>query len=249
MTRRYVNVRLVDFDNPTYREFIAPFLLARATHKGGPVPARAQFGQQVEKALRAWLEDRTALLSRRVLGYTQVGGGSSRPGYRELDAVEPVGEHGVVVYEFKASRSPMSLRRGLAQLNKSRRILSVVFRQVRGVLLFVYTDPETLPNLQQVIAETGYASLMADWADRHQLETPVGVLLWPVARLVEIAGEENLILDWEDEAGKERLIEREEEPWREDWRAFEMEEEKAEPLGALGAALLAALGETEDEEL
>jgi len=64
---------------------------------------------------------------------------------------------------------------------------------------------------------------------------------------VEIAGEENLILDWEDEAGKECLIEREEEPWREDWQAFEMEEEKAEPLGALGAALLAALGETDDE--
>jgi len=62
MTRRYVNVRLVDFGNPTYREFIAPFLLARATRKGGPVPARAQFGQQVEKALRAWwksLERRT----------------------------------------------------------------------------------------------------------------------------------------------------------------------------------------------
>ena len=247
MTYRYINVRLVDFDNPTYREFIAPFLLARATHRGGPVPARTQFGRQVEKVLRDWLEARTALLSRRVLGYTQVGGGSSRPGYRELDAVEPVGERSVVVYEFKASRSPMSLRRGLAQLNKSRRILTVIFRQVKGVLFFVCTDPETLPDLQQVIAETDYASPLIDWADRHQLETPVGVLLWPVARVVEIAGEENLVLDWEDEGGEERLIDREEEPWREDWRAYQAEEERAGPLGVLGAALLAALGETDDE--
>jgi hypothetical protein len=248
MAYRYINVRLVDFDNPAYREFIAPFLLAQATHKSGPVPARTQFGQQVEKALRGWLEAQTTLLSQRMLGYTQVGGGSSRPSYRELDAVEPIGDHGVVVYEVKASRSPMSLRRGLAQLNKSWQILLVIYRKVTGVVVFVYTDPEVVPELEQIIAETDYASLLAAWTDRHQLQTPLGVLLWPVARIVEIAGEENLILDWEDEEGEERFLKRQEEPWREDWRAYQAEEETKEPLGALGAALLAVLGETDDEE-
>jgi hypothetical protein len=248
MAYRYTNVRLVDFDNPVYREFIAPFLLARAMHKGGPVPARARFGQQVEAALRGWLETHTTLLPQRVLGYTQVGGGSARPNYRELDAVEPIGEHGVVVYEFKTSRSPASLYRGLAQLNKSRQILSNIFRQVTGVLFFVYTDPETLVDLRQAIADIDYASPLADWADRHQLETPLGVLLWPVARVVEIAGEEDLILDWEDEEGKEHLIEWEEEPWQEDWRTYQAEEKAAEPLGTLGAALLAALSDPQEEE-
>jgi len=248
MAYHYINVRLVDFDDPMYREFIAPFLLARATHKGGPVRARAKFGQQVEKALRGWLETRTALLSRRVLGYTEVGGGIARPAYRELDALESVEERGVVVYEFKASRSTVSLRRGLAQLNKSRRILSATFRRVTGVLLFVYTDLETLPELHQVIAETDYASPMASWADRHQLETPIGVLLWPVARVVEIAGQENLILEWEDKEGKERLIERKEEPWREDWQAYQEEVGAKEPLGMLGVALLTALGKAQDKD-
>ena len=249
MAYRYINVRLVDFDDPAYRQFIAPFLLARDTHRGGPVPARTQFGQQVEEALRGWLATRTTLLSQRVLGYTQVGGGSSRPSYRELDAVEPLSERGVVVYEFKASRSPVSLRRGLAQLNKSRQILSVIFRQVVGVLFFVYTEPQTLPEFEQIVAETGYASLVTDWADRHNLETPLGVLLWPVARIVEIVGQDSLILDWEDERGEERLIEREEEPWLEDWRAYQAEkQEEKKPLGALGAALLAALRQADDEE-
>ena len=248
MAYRYINVRLVDFDNPAYREFIAPFLLAQATHKSGPVPARTQFGQQVEKALRSWLDAQTTLLPQRVLGYTEVGGGISRPIYRELDAVEPVGERGVLVYEFKASRSPMSLRRGLAQLNKSRQILLVIYRQAVGVMIFVCTDPEALPELQQVVAETDYASLLATWTDRHQLQTPLGVLLWPVVRVIDIAGEENLVLDWENEEGEERLLKRGEEPWREDWRAYQAEEETEEALGALGAALLAALGETDDEE-
>lgn len=243
MAYRYINVRLVHFDDPAYREFIAPFLLARETHKSGPVRARTQFGRQVEKALRGWLEARTTLLPRRLLGYTEVGGGSARPAYRELDALEPVGERGVVVYEFKASRSPASLRRGLAQLNKSRRILSIIFRRVTGALFFVYTDPETLPELHQVVAEADNASLMSDWAERHTLDTSVGVLLWPVDRVIEIAGQENLTLEWEDETGEEILIEREEEPWREDWRAYQEEEEAEEPPSALGAALSAALGE------
>lgn len=247
MAYRYINVRLVDFDDPTYREFIAPFLLARETHKSGPVRARALFGQQAEKALRDWLKTRTKLLSRRMLGYTEVGGGSARPAYRELDALEPVGEHGIVVYEFKASRSPASLRRGLIQLDKSRRILSVIFRQVTGVLFFVYTDLEVLPELYQVITEADEASLMVDWAGRHGLETPIGVLLWPVNRVIEIAVQENLTLEWENETGEEIFIERAQEPWREDWRAYQEEEEK-EPLGTLGAALLAALGEVNENE-
>jgi len=246
MAYRYINVRLVDFDDPAYREFIAPFLLARDTHRGGPVPARTQFGQQVEEALRGWLATRTTLLSQRVLGYTQVGGGSSRPSYRELDAVEPLSERGVVVYEFKASRSPLSLRRGLAQLNKSRRILSAIFRRVTGVLFFVYTDPETLPELGQIVAQTEYASAMADWDARHGLGTPVGVLLWPVARVVDIAGQENLTLEWEDEEGEDILLERQEEPWQEDWQAYQEEEQAGPPLGTLGAALLAALGKAGD---
>ena len=248
MAYRYINVRLVDFDNPAYGEFIAPFLLARATHKGGSVPARTRFGQQVETALRGWLETRTTLLSRRVLGYTQIGGGSARPSYRELDALERIGEHGVVVYECKASRSPAGLRRGLAQLNQSRQILSVIFRQVTGVLFFVYTDLGALPDLQQVIAEADDVSSLADWTDRRQLRTSLGVLLWPVARVVEIAGEENLILDREDKQGEERLIEREEEPWHEDWRAYQADEEAEELLSTMGAALLAALGEPDEKE-
>jgi len=249
MAYRYINVRLVDFDDPSYREFIAPFLLARETHKSGPVRARTLFGQQVERALRGWLKVRTALLSRRVLSYTEVGGGSARPAYRELDALEPVGERDVVIYEFKASRSPASLYRGLAQLNKSRRILSLIFSQVRGVLLFVYTDSQMLPELQQVIAETDKASLMADWADRHDLETPVGVLFWPVERVVEVAGEENLALEWENEAGEEILIQPDKASWCKDWRAYQEEEEAEEPLGALGTALLAALGKADEEEV
>jgi len=246
MNYRYINVRLVDFDDPMYREFIAPFLLARETHKSGPVRARVKFGQQVEQVLRHWLEAHTALFSRRLLGYTEVGGGSARPAYRELDAVGLVGEREVVVYEFKASRSPLSLRRGLAQLNKSRHILSVIFRRVTGVLLFVYTDPETLPELGQIIAETEYASAMADWDARHGLETPIGVLLWPVARVAEIAGGENLTLEWEDEEGEDILLERQEEPWQEDWQAYQEEEQAGQPLGTLGAALLAALGKAGD---
>lgn len=248
MAYDYINVRLAGFDDPAYREFIAPFLLAQETHKGGAVRARAQFGRQVEKALRDWLKAHATLLSRRMLGYTEVGGGSARPAYRELDALETVGENGVVVYEFKASRSPASLRRGLVQLDKSRRILSVIFRRVRGVLLFVYTDPETLPEIHQLVADDGNASLMADWADRHELETPVGVLLWPVERVIEIAGEENLSLEWEDETGEEVLIEREKAPWHEDWRTYQEEEEIKEPLSALGAALLAALGKSDEKE-
>jgi hypothetical protein len=196
--------------------------------------------------LRHWLEAHTALFSRRLLGYTEVGGGSARPAYRELDAVGLVGEREVVVYEFKASRSPLSLRRGLAQLNKSRHILSVIFRRVTGVLLFVYTDPETLPELGQIIAETEYASAMADWDARHGLETPIGVLLWPVARVAEIAGGENLTLEWEDEEGEDILLERQEEPWQEDWQAYQEEEQAGQPLGTLGAALLAALGKAGD---
>jgi hypothetical protein len=87
---------------------------------------------------------------------------------------------------------------------------------------------------------------MADWNARHGLETPVGVLLWPVARVVEIAGEENLTLEWEDEEGEDILLERPEEPWQEDWQAYQEEEQAGQPLGALGAALLAALGEDGD---
>jgi hypothetical protein len=246
MAHRYINVRLVDFDDPTYREFIAPYLLARATHKGGPVRARVRFGQQVETVLRRWLEARAALSPRRLVGYTELGEDSARPAYRELDALELVGERAAVVYEFKASRSPMSLRRGLAQLNKSQRILSSIFRQVTGVLLFVYTDPETLPDLHHILAETDYAANMPGWEARHELEPPIGVLLWPVARVVEVAGPEDLILELEDEEGEDILIAREEAPWRKDWQAYQEEEGSEEPLGALGAALLAALGETDE---
>lgn len=247
MAYRYINVRLVDFNDPTYQEFIAPFLLARETHKGGPVRARTQFGQQVEKALRDWLETRTTLLCSRVLGYTEVGGGSARPAYRELDALEPMGERGVVVYEFKASRSPAGLRRGLIQLNKSRRILSAIFRQVTGILLFVFTDPEILADLHQIIAETDAASLIDEWSDRQGLKTPIGVLLWPVDRIVEMVGEDNLTLEWEDETGEQILVERAEEPWHKDWRVYQEEDETEEPLGTLGVALSAALSEADKD--
>ena len=286
MAYRYINVRLVDFDDPTYRKFIAPFLLARETHKGGPIRARVRFSQQVEKTLRDWMKARTTLLPRRVLGYTELGGGSARPAFRELDALEPVDgrkeprsfaagffqgkspmgaqlpqepiadyrqhhlafSRDLIVYEFKASRSPASLYRGLAQLKKSQTILSVLFRQVTGVLLFVYTDPERLPELHQVIVEAADASLMADWTERQELESPIGVILWPVDRIVEIAGEENLTLEWEDKEGKEILIERDQETWHEDWRAYQEEEAVEEPLSVLGAALLAALGEADADE-
>jgi hypothetical protein len=248
MAYRYINVRLVDFDDPTYREFIAPFLLARETQKGGPVRARVLFGRQVEDTLRHWLAMRTTLLPQRVLGFTEVGGGSARPAYRELDALEPVGERDLIVYEFKASRSPMSLYRGLAQLKKSRRILSAIFRRITGVLFFVYTDPESLAELQQAVAEAPDTSLLAEWTERQALETPFGVILWPVERIVEIAGEENLTLEWEDEEGEEVLIERDQEPWREDWRTYLEDEEVEEPLSALGAALAAARGETDTDK-
>ncbi len=246
MVKKFSNVKLIDFDDEGYQRYVAPFLLARKRWKPGAISARSRFGYEVEEVIRVWLAEHTTLVPERVLQYTEWGHGRQARNYRELDAVEQRPD-GLFFYEIKASRSAQSLRRGIAQVKKTGHILSTAFKGVKGFIFFVCTDAEVLPELQVVIEETEGVSLLASFQERETWPEPVGVLVLSVADIVAIAGEEALTLEWEDEEGEELEIEPEEEEWVEDWRTYQAQVEEEE-VGALGAALLAALEEKKDED-
>ncbi len=232
---------MIGFDDEDYQRYIAPFTLAREGWKPGAMSARSKFGQEVEEVVRAWLGERTNLLPERVLQYTEWGGGRVARNYRELDAVEERPE-GLFFYEVKASRNAGSLRRAIAQVRKTSRILSTIYKKVAGLIFFVYTDAEVLPELQEVIEEAEGVSFLPSFEDRLALSDPIGVLFLSVDDIVTIAGQRDLTLEWVDEEGEELEIEPEEEDWAEDWQAYQSQvEEEEEEMGSLGAALLAAM--------
>lgn len=248
MVKKFSNVKLIDFDDEDYQRYIAPFLIARESWKPGPMSARSRFGYEVEEVIRAWLAEHTTLIPERVLQYTEWGHGRQARNYRELDAVEKRPD-GLFFYEVKASRSAHSLRRGIAQVKKTGHILSTAFKGVKGFIFFICTDEEVLPELQEVIEEAEDVSLLTSFEERETLPEPVGALVLSVADIVAIADEDALTLEWEDEEGEELEIEPEEEEWMEDWRTYQAQvEDKEEEIGALGAALLAALEKRKDED-
>ncbi len=248
MVKKLSNVKLIDFDDESYQCYIAPFLLARESWKPGAMSARSKFGYEVEEVIRTWLAEHATLIPERVLQYTEWGHGRQARNYRELDAVEKRAD-GLFFYEIKASRSAQSLRRGIAQVKKTGHILSTAFKGVKGLIFFVCTDEEALPALQEVIEEAEGVALLTAFEERETSPAPVGVLVLSVADIVAIAGQDALTLEWEDEEGETVEIEPEEEEWVEDWRTYQAQvEEEEEEIGALGAALLAALekGKYED---
>ena len=240
MTRTYSAVKLVGFDDPDYQEYIAPFVLARRRWKRAPMAARAQFGQEVEEVLRDWLATQAPLSPERVLTYIEHGGGRVARNFRELDAVEVVGLEALIFYEIKASRSLLAFRRAVSQVRKTAAILSTAFKLVRGVILFVCTDDDVRPEIEQVVVKVDELSLLAGLEDRLALVRPTGVLLMGVGDVVALAGERRLTLEWEDEEGEAVMIEFEDREWVDDWEAY-LAEQEDEDIGPFGRALLAAL--------
>jgi hypothetical protein len=224
---RYARPRLITADDKRYRAYVDQFILQRSNQKAmRPPRQRDIFGGQAERALRGWLAQRLELCERRILEYEEHRGRRADTKYRELDALLlDETAKSVHVFEIKASRSAGSLRRASGQLYETRNILRLHYPTVALTVLLVDTgipdaaavaeimagpDPPARPpeTLAELLASRPDMQLLADLSAQPDVADGIGVLRFSVDDIVQLAGAENLALDWSDEdediAGSEK---------------------------------------------
>lgn len=233
MRPRFGRVRLITRDDPRYRAYLEQFLLAREYQRAMRPPSPRQvFGEQVEEVLRTWLGQTHRLSERRYLEYEEIRGRQAVLKYRELDAVEIPDPTTVHVFEIKASNFVKSLHHGLRQLREDRTLLSFLFPRVAVTLLFVDTG---MPPEEREAALEREADVLAvkepDLLAGYGAE--IGLYWLSLEQIIALAGgEEHLNLEWMRESPAEPPA-----PEPQTWSVGE-----EEGLGALGQALLRALG-------
>jgi hypothetical protein len=214
---RYARPRLITADDKRYRAYVEQFILQRNNQKAmRPPRQRDIFGGQAEQVLRDWLAERVELCEQRILEYEERRGRRAGTKYRELDAlVLDEAARSVHVFEIKASRSAGSLRRAGGQLYETRDILRLRYPAVALTVLLIDTgipdaaavaeimagpappahSPETLDAL---LTSRPDFHLLADLAAQADVAEGIGLLRFSVDDIVQLAGAENLALDWAD---------------------------------------------------
>jgi hypothetical protein len=124
------------------------------------------------------------------------------------------------VFEIKASRVARSLRRAVAQLQETRQIIRLLYPLVTTTILLVDTGiptteeveelmqseeaPETPPETLTTILERMESVHPITCLDEQVHDgTTINVLTFGVDRIIELAGAENLALDWADDDEEE----------------------------------------------
>lgn len=215
---RYARPRLITADDKRYRAYVEQFILQRNNQKAmRPPRQRDIFGGQAERALRDWLAQRLELCERRILEYEERRGRRAGTRYRELDAlVLDEAAKSVHVFEIKASRSAGSLRRASGQLYETRDILRLRYPSVALTVLLVDTgipdaaavaeimagpEPPSRPpeTFDELLASRPDLHLLEDLAAQADVTEGIGLLRFSVEDIVQLAGAENLALDWSED--------------------------------------------------
>lgn len=215
---RYARPRLITADDKRYRAYVEQFILQRNNQKAmRPPRQRDIFGGQAERVLRNWLAERVALCDQRILEYEERRGRRAGTKYRELDAlVLDEAAKSVQVFEIKASRSAGSLRRASGQLYETRDILRLRYPTVALTVLLVDTgipdaaavaeimagpEPPARPpeTLAELLASRLDLHLLTDLSAQTDVGEGIGLLRFSVDDIVQLAGAENLALDWSDD--------------------------------------------------
>jgi hypothetical protein len=232
MAPRFSRPRLTDEQDRQYRAFVEQIKLSRQNNKATrPPKARDLFGGEAERALRGWLGERMPLSDRRIVEYLEHRGRMAVKKYRELDAVAIPDQKRIHVFEIKASQKATSLRRARQQLGDTRDILGMLFPTVVTTIMLVDTGipqtpeeavaqaaeraarfpdrdpPQPMPTLAEVL-ETAPTLRLIDSLDQHADDpSTIGILRFSVAQIIELAGAENLHLEWDTEEEDEDLEE------------------------------------------
>ncbi|GAB4109632.1 MAG: hypothetical protein Fur005_11490 [Roseiflexaceae bacterium] len=232
MPPRYSRPRLIDSQDKQYRTFLEQIQLSRQNHKAiRPPKARDLFGGEAEQALREWLAARIDLSEKRIVEYLEHRSRQAIRKYRELDAVHIPDPKTIHVFEIKASQKASSLRRARQQLGDTRSILKQLFHYVYTTILLVDTgipknaaeaaeqaallaakfperDAHTPPpTLAEVIATAPTLRLIDSLDQACEDPESIGILCFNVEQIIELAGAENLHLDWDTEEEEEEAIE------------------------------------------
>lgn len=211
----YGRPRLITEDDKRYRAYIEQFAIARRNQKAmRPPRQRDLFGAEAEAALRQWLGERIELDERRILEYEERRNRRGFIKYRELDAIT-IERRAAHVFEIKASRTASALRRAVGQLQETRQILKLLYPSVAVTILLVDTGipataeevdalmaserpparrPELLAEVLEAVPELRLVSSLDETGED---DGRIAVLRFGVDAIIEIAGAENLSLDWE----------------------------------------------------
>ncbi|HWQ11255.1 MAG TPA: hypothetical protein VNL77_00560 [Roseiflexaceae bacterium] len=233
MAPRFSRPRLIDESDKQYREHLARIMLTKENQRAmRPPRARELFGGEAEEALRGWLARHYTLSERRIIEYLEHRGRNAIKKYRELDAVTLPDPKTIHVFEIKASRKAVSLRRAAQQLRDTQTILRMLFARVYTTILLVDTGiPQTPdearqqlrqrledmaargitpagpldppPTLGEVLAQLPRVRLAASPADIDPDPQVVSLLHFTVDDIIALAGAENLHLDWDEEDEEE----------------------------------------------
>ncbi|MEM8534214.1 MAG: hypothetical protein AAGF95_25430 [Chloroflexota bacterium] len=217
MPSRFSRPRLIDENDKQYQAFVARIMLTKDNYRAiRPPRARDLFGGEVEAALRGWLSQYYDLSDRRIIEYLEHRGRSAITKYRELDAVVLEESKHAHVFEVKASQKAASLRRAARQLHDTRQILEMLFTRVYTTILLVDTGipttediaaimhssdvPSELPlTLNELLTQLPHLQLIGSLEQRVLDPTIINVLCFSVDDIIEMAGAENLHLNWDDE--------------------------------------------------
>ena len=212
---RFLRARLTTFDDPHYRAYVERMTMSRENQRAiRPPRQRDLFGSEAEALLRQWLVDQGLSLSeRRILEYEERRDRNAIRKYRELDALIEQ-ERALHIFEVKASRTAMALRRAQTQLREIRGALKVIATTITTTLLLVDTgiptaaevaalmrQPDAPPLAPLTLAEmlAQQSSLMlVERLDQIGLGTnTIHVVRFTLPEIVAMAGDQPLHLDWE----------------------------------------------------
>lgn len=181
-----------------------------------PPRQRDLFGGEAEELLRRWLAEQGQTLSpKRILEYEERRDRSLIRKYRELDAVIESGRT-LHVVEMKASRTAHALRKAQAQLREIASALHLITPHVIRTILLVDTGiptPEEIrslmrsdeapfvepPSIESILAETPSLRRVETLSAISPMADLTHVLIFSVADIVALAGDQPLHLDWSDD--------------------------------------------------
>lgn len=225
----YGNVQLVTPEDPEYIAFMRR-MADRRPSRGGPRQAGEYLGGLVELCVRHWLAQQVPLQEARILTYEQrQRNGRQARLYRELDAVWPIDEVSLCLFEMKLT-FPENMERGvgLFQLETATEILFASGRYDYILKRLVYvaeTKVTVLEDVPELAPDDEYAELGVVWVAPEAVEV--------AAKELEIELPEN----WREPESREGPLQTTE---AEEWRQYaepQEPEDEAEPSNPLAEAL------------
>ena len=223
MSSRFSRPRLISADDRMYRAFLAQIMLSKANQRPTRAPyARELFGNEAEIALRTWLGQHVRLSDQRILEYFEQRGRTATKKYRELDAIELGDNRQAHIFEIKASRNAVAIRRAMDQIHETRAILAPLLAPVGATILLVDTgiptpaevvalmreaDPPPVPplTLADVLAMMPQIRLIDTLIQRGHDPELINLLQFSVDDIIAITGAEQLHLNW-DEASEDLAV-------------------------------------------